>query len=218
MNSLWTFGNSFSTSFNDNPFYLSGEYIEYKGYIPKIYSEIIAEKLKMNLRIYSEPGRDNYTIFESVCSVSNEISDNDVIIIEWSLFNRFRFVNEKNEWISIFPNLYPNHPPFNNPGKFPLSEKATFDRIGSNRIDHEKKYSDEVNNWMLLINKSFKNNKIIYWTPFESSLINALYFKDIESVYRETNRKISDKHYSEGGHKKLANILLDIINREKNLI
>jgi len=218
MNNLWTFGDSFSTSFNDNPFYLSGKYIEYKGYVPKIYSEIIAEKLKMNLRIYAEPGRDNYTIFESVCSVSNEISDNDVIIIQWSSFNRFRFVNEHDEWISIFPNLYPNHPPFNNPGKFPISEKPIFDRIGLNRIDHEKKYSDEVNNWMLLINKSFKNNKIVYWTPFKSSLINALHFKDIDIISKETNGKISDKHYSEEGHKKISNILLDIINREKNLI
>ena len=218
MNNLWTFGDSFSTSFKDNPFFLIGKYIEYKGYIPKIYSEIIAEKLKMDLKIYSEPGRDNYTIFESICSVSNEISDNDIIIIQWSSFNRFRFVNEQNEWISIFPNLYPNHPPFNNPGKFPPSERHTFDKIGLNRIDHEKKYSDEVNNWMLLINKSFINNKIIYWTPFESSLINALYFKDIDTVSKETNGKISDKHYSEDGHKKLANIFLDIMNREKNLI
>ena len=215
MATLWTFGDSFSTRFDDDPFYSSDEYIRYKGYVPKIYPQIISEKLNMNCEIYAKGGCDNYTILESVCEISNNVENDDVIIIGWSSFNRFRFINDEDKWVSILPFL----PPFANWGNFSNLGKPIFDMVGVNRIDHEKKYSDEVNNWILLINKSFKNNKIIHWTPFEKSLINALYFKKINTIFNETETKIKDGHYSECGHKELANILLDmIIGREKRII
>ena len=45
INRMWTFGNSMSCSFTSD-LEFAKEYIKYKGYEPKIYSEIISEKLE----------------------------------------------------------------------------------------------------------------------------------------------------------------------------
>ena len=49
MKTLWVFGDSFS-----NPFVIEGsdtwktKYIEYKGYVPKIFGDIVSEKFRYN--------------------------------------------------------------------------------------------------------------------------------------------------------------------------
>ena len=55
MNTLWTFGDSFTDFFyppDKSEIHWRQKYIKFKGYTPKVYGEIIAEKLNLNLYFY----------------------------------------------------------------------------------------------------------------------------------------------------------------------
>jgi len=60
---LWVFGDSFSVPFekvkDEHP------YVPYKGYCPKIFSNIISENLNLQLMDRSHGGSSNYDIFHT---------------------------------------------------------------------------------------------------------------------------------------------------------
>ena len=64
---LWTFGDSFTESFGttkgrnwiDN-------YIDWKGYVPKVYGEIISDEMGFELVNLGKGGSDNYSIFQNI--------------------------------------------------------------------------------------------------------------------------------------------------------
>ena len=50
---LWTFGDSFTQSFSDSTDSWVKVYCDWKGYIPKVYGEILADTLQFNLNSIS---------------------------------------------------------------------------------------------------------------------------------------------------------------------
>jgi hypothetical protein len=72
-------------------------------------------------------------------------------------------------------------------------------------------YINEVNNWVKLLNRTFKYNKIIHWSPFIEN-INGLYINSLNKITIETNGEINNEHYSETGQRELANIFFEKIN------
>jgi len=205
---LWTFGDSFSDRFANTGW--SVKYVEWKGYTPKVYGEIISDKLELDLRNLGKAGSDNYTIFQTICDVSNGIKPDDIIIIGWSSPLRYRLVNMYNNWGSIIPNSD------NTMMNFENVSKDTMDEISVNRI--HSLYVEEVNSWMKLLNYAFSKNNIIHWSPFEGMTHN--FFAGIEQIKIETNWELDDSHYSEKGQQMLSDELLFMIsqNRNKKLI
>jgi len=64
---LWTYGDSFTESMNTATGALwVDEYVGWKGYIPKVYGEIISDNMGMELVNLGKGGSDNYSIFQSV--------------------------------------------------------------------------------------------------------------------------------------------------------
>lgn len=198
-NTLWTFGSS-----NTAPFTANNAYTIWKGYIPKIWPEVIAEKLEYELKNLAIAACDNYTIFETICSVSNQIKENDVIIIGWTHPVRFRLVAETDNknWtyiLSTFDKKVLNK--FENK----ISENTLIE-ILCNR--QSKEYSNEVDNWTKLINKAFTNNKVIHWSEFITSQ-NIEMIINCERISFETKGLIEDYHFSEKGNYDLAQIIMN---------
>ena len=67
MATLWTFGDSMTAGYTEGSGW-ADKYIEWKGYKPKIYPEIISDKLGMELKNLAKGGYDNYSIFETLCA------------------------------------------------------------------------------------------------------------------------------------------------------
>lgn len=208
MATLWSFGDSFSTPFSKNPYKLCGDYLKFKGYVPKIFSEIVAEKLNLNCSIHAKGGLDNYSILESVCKISDKVGEDDILIIGWSDVCRFRLGDFDNDWISILPNYIPKE----------LSNLNWdfLDYFLVNRYDNRKKYTEEVNLWIKLINRSFKNNIVVNWSPFNQENLNVKNFRKLSSIREESGNLIDDGHYGEIGHQMLADIFLNLIKKRKN--
>ena len=202
MPTLWTFGDSLTESFNPQMDWAE-QYIEFKGYHPKVYGDFISEHLGYKLKNLGKCGSDNYSIFETFCKSYSLIKDEDIVIIGWSSSIRFRMVNKNNLWQQIHPN-YKNH-------------LVQFDSISENTVNEilinrsNIKYVDEFNHKINFINLACNTKKIIHWNSFHQEL-NAFFFaENIERIKDETFNKINDPHFSENGHRTLSNHLLNII-------
>lgn len=212
MATVWTFGDSFTERFNPN-FKWSKDYIEWKGYLPKVYGNFVSEILDYDLKNLGKASCDNYTIFETFCNTYPSIKDNDVIIIGWTSFLRFRIVNKWNAWETIIPDFD------NILGNFDFISKDTINEMLLNR--ENIRYINELNNWIKFINTICINKKIIHWTGFVNNLkkdegqLDCFFFHHMDRIDTETNGKVDDPHFSEIGHQKLATEIVDIIFNNK---
>lgn len=203
MATLWTFGDSLTERFNPN-YEWSKKYIDWKGYVPKVYGNYVSEMLNYDLQNLGKAGSDNYTIFETFCKTYSHIKDGDVVIIGWTSVGRFRFVSSSGNWVTLNPN-YTNYLDNLN-----FISKNTIDEIFINRTNSN--YIDEVNNWIQFINSSCINKKIIHWSTIKGEgELDTHHFFNMERINVETNGLIDDLHFSENGHQQMSINLLDII-------
>ena len=140
-----------------------------------------------------------------------EIEKEDLVIFGWTNPIRFRLTDSNGDWHYFVPSVMPDtiHAEYMN--------KDSIQRIISNR--HNSKYSEEVNLWINLIEHTLKDNIVIHWTPFDSS-INAIRLNGFETIRNETNSVLKDVHYSEKGQLQLSNTLLTLYNsiKKKDII
>jgi hypothetical protein len=220
MNTLWTFGDSFTDFFyppDKSEIHWRQKYIKFKGYTPKVYGEIIAEKLNLNLINLGMGGVDNSHILEMFCKVVDKIKEDDILIFGWTNQSRFRLVNKHNQWGHF------NTEPINDKGFFSHKKFETFEFISENTVQEllinrtNVLYMLEIRNWIKLINFSTKN-KIIHWTwcP-DLSKCGIIRPKGYKSIKEETNGVVDDGHWCEDGHIEFADFLINLINKNINL-
>lgn len=222
MATLWTFGDSF-TDFYYPPSpkfrHWRHEYIEWKGYNTKVYGEIIAEKLNMNLVNKGKGGRCNLYILEEFCKVSNQIKKDDMVIFGWTSQQRFRIPDKDNNWI------YFNTHPTNEDGffihgrldNFEILSKSTITETLINRL--HPLYSIELCNWINLINYTLKDITTFHWSWSNYYGRCGIYqAKEYKTIKDETNGEVNDGHWCEEGHYQFANDILDKIINGKSLI
>lgn len=210
MGVVWTFGDSLTERYNPI-FEWSRDYIEWKGYLPKVYGNFVSETLGYDLQNMGKAGSDNYTIFETFCNTYPLMGDDDIIIIGWSCYLRFRLADKWSKWGTVIANFD------NFLGIFNVSE-TTINEILINRDN--VRYIDEVNNWIKFINVVCSNKKVIHWTPFESNKrygvgFNSFYFPTMERIDTETEGLIDDAHFSERGHQTLASKMIHIMENNE---
>ena len=198
-NKLWIFGDSFSETFNTEEILKwKKNYINFKGYAPKVFGDIVAEKLDLELENTNLKGNpsDNTTILSRIITNIDNIKDGDVISIGWTSFERFRIANTKtNKWVITNPNQI---------GPLYDISEQTINEISVNRSDVLFYY--ELCEWTDMINKLFKNNRVIQWTWTQHSVMKC------QTITQETNGLLQDSHWSERGHEEFAQFFLDCYN------
>ena len=204
---IWTFGDSFSTIW-EKMYGVGIQYKKYKGYQPKIFSDYLATLLNTDVNQCGIGGVDNNTIFECIINNIDTITTNDIVIIGWTDPSRFR-VEKNNKWVTI---------------RHVKSELELHKFIDTNTLEQlcvnrmSGLYWDEIVNWSKLLTNIFelKGIKVIFWSPFalrtDIHLKKQLLPKDwyigtsLNRLREETNNVINDDHFSESGHKELADI------------
>lgn len=208
---LWVFGDSFSVPFkkieNEHP------YVPYKGYCPKIFSNIISEELNLNLMDMSAGGCSNQSIFHTYVKNIDKIKSDDIIVFGWTQPIRFRIASKRNDFYDVIIAVAPYMEEF-----IDVSIDALND-ITINRSTYSI-YWDELIDYINVINKSNKSPYNFHWTWVEPTdkirtnfYENKFYdlllpFKKYKSVKEETNGDVDDFHYGEVGHIELANDLM----------
>jgi hypothetical protein len=205
MNIVWCFGDSFTDEFlakSTSEKSWRTNYVDWKGYCPKVYGNFLAEHYNINVVNKGHGGCDNYTILQNICDASSFIKENDIIIVQWTEVSRFRLSQENQFKPLMVDTLKYENIDF-------ISHK-TISEILANRM--ESVYLNEINSWINFINNSFKKNNVIHWTPFEQN-INAHFWggNEIELIIEETNEELECRHFSENGHLQIANKIINLI-------
>lgn len=202
-NKLWVFGDSFSDTFNQGnaAHNWKKNYVNFKGYVPKVFGDIVAEKLNLECVNTNLNGgaTDNSMILSRIIENIHNINDDDVISVGWSTVTRFRIVNfSSNTWDIINP----GHPIVN----FPNISSKTIEEIGVNRT--HQLYFEELCGWVKLVDRLFKKNKLIQWTWTQQKLMK------FHSIREETNGLLEDDHWSERGHQEFAEWFINCYNND----
>jgi hypothetical protein len=207
------FGDSFSTPFHFNynlDLRFCTDYLKMcleNGDIPKDWIELLKETGK-EIYIYSIPGSDNLTIFESILRRIPELNENDIAIFGWTTLDRVRsyekgnnFVTGENLFLSVLMG-------FEN-DKF-ISEKIKENSLFFNEWllykETHPNSAHELLNWIDIVNKLLEEKSIKpihwFWNPFQFG-----YNKVKEPLYEklyvydrliETNGMIN-LHFSDDG-------------------
>lgn len=206
MNKLFVFGDSFSEEWDS-----TSPYSVWKGYVPKVYSQILSERLGIESFNYAQSGWSNYDIFQSVCKNIDKIGEGDIVIIGWSGLSRFRLANPKfDNWLQFQPNSWKLNKEANLLWEG-ISE-STIDEILYNRSNFEL-YKEEVRDWVKLLNKAFEKNIFVNftWSIWDWELKEIPY----EVIRTESNGEIDDWHWSEKGHLDFSDWVLDKIQTNR---
>lgn len=199
---IWSFGDSNTEGYNLEYQWVK-DYSEYKGYIPKWWTEVLSDRLGQPLTNRGKGGSDNYTILDSIIKEIPNIRPNDTIIINWTSVLRSRAVRN-NELIPLHIGGFPDIPN--------LSNEAV-QQVLANR-DSER-FVEEVLGWGRLIQHSFRDCKVIFWSNFPEfrgkvAIDNTRLYaasNAIFSINDETESKLTDGHPSETGCNMLAILL-----------
>lgn len=215
MNTLHTFGCSYTAYFESSGNTLP--YIQYKEYrggsYPKIWPELLSEKLNLKLNNVARGGSSNYEIFQAFCDNVKKLQEGDVVIIGWTYKERFRLVDHSD---GTFRGLGPAFTvPFLN------VTEATIHEVLDNRT--HKKWLEEVYSWEKLIYRLCDSLKVkvLLWsfdpTFYENNNLEyRLRQAGAESIFIETGGKIEDNvHYGEKGHIIQCDYFLELLNKKK---
>jgi hypothetical protein len=207
MKTLWVFGDSYSTPYEDRTI---GDwvipYIEWKGYVPKTFGDVLSKQLDITVKHLAKGGLDNDTIFEIIIKSAPLIQKEDIVIIGWSSIHRFRLGNSGKGFTTIIPNFNVHH-------TLSFISKNTIEEILVNRslLGYENELYDRIKflNWL------FDQMILIQWTPFWHKGIKIWGTNSFSTITDETNNLIVDGHYSELGHRQLTNKFLEMINDDE---
>jgi hypothetical protein len=206
MQDIWIFGDSFSTPFEKTPWAV--EYIKWKGYTPKIFGDLIPKEDGGSIHHLGVDGCGNDTIFENVYKHAPLIKKGDVVIIGWSLVERFRLINSEGKFLTCNPN-YINKPTVS---RFNHISLSTLEEIIINRTNWG--YYLELYDKIEFLNWLFSDMKLIQWTPFNYTDAKIYGFDTIDTIATETDNLIYNTHYSEYGHQFIASKFIELLNND----
>lgn len=227
MNTLWTFGDSFTFGWgmkhhkwhnNKGKNYLNNWVTPNKH---KPWPDILSEKLNMNLRNCGVNGYSNYDIINTIIEETSNIKKGDIVVIAKSYSGRRRFPVD-GEW-----RLFTSGAMLQT-----LEDKMNshqIDLVGMDKfktiIDYEyyfahdplyKEQQDTIFNY--LVETLWKINNI--GNAVITSIDEMRPNDGVETILRHTNGKIKDYHPSVNGHRTIANRIYSQITNDNrdNLI
>lgn len=228
MNTLWIFGDSFSSDFDYKN--LHGNHKSYMDifnieHIP-VWASVLGEKLGYDVKNLAKGGNSNYQIFQDYCDSCHLIQPNDIVIVGWGLIDKFR-ISQNNKVVNIHPN---NTRDYENMSKSTLDEMIKNRQEVYNGIDI---WAGEINGWENAMDTLSKNKgyQIYFWSTEEDRLMkqedkkNYLcseskkslihYLRDLGclSMSQETNDVVGDSHFGLQGHNKQAEIFYNEIKK-----
>ena len=194
MNKIWIFGDSFSVPYCSTCLIPIGkQYINYKGYEPKIYPNLLSEHYNFELINLSKGGISNHEIFKNFRKNYNKIGLNDILIFNWTTITRFMYVDE-GKWVS------------SNAHKININQFVDLIRINIYDNKNQKLYIEEIYDIMDFIDSLLTTQKVFHWTYIGM---------EYQSINDETNGLIKDFHFCEDQHKKMFDIIVKIFNENE---
>lgn len=228
MSKLWIFGCSYSAEYSHRGVITKNfqQYKDYRnGFLPDVWGKILSNNLGYEYINCADGGVGNDFIFEQICNNSENFKKDDILIIQWSYMDRFRWV-ANNEWQHSTSNT-----------KIPFISQEFCDETFVTRThDLSIKTIFEFEKIIEVLAKCIEFN-VYFWTgdykiseliPKEKKLNkkyiaskyikpNGTIFDEIlfkrngQRIFEETNGAVDDKHFGEVAHKIMAELFYEHI-------
>lgn len=201
MNTLWTFGDSFTFGHGcrlDGPL---PEYCKnYKNELDDIWTNHLGKMLNLKVKNFGKCGASNDFIIDSIIDNWNYFIEGDYVIIGITWYTRFD-VPLNNQMMSIFPQWKLSDRQKELYKKEEIETIINFQYYFSNNELYKKRYLKRLN-FLDTILKERKINTFL-WEVHDKLYSN----NNFERITQATNGKINDDHLSFKGHNDFANML-----------
>jgi hypothetical protein len=211
MNTLHTFGDSFTFGYGCVENCWFKEYYKYKKEDDDIWPNHLAKRLGMNVSNYGKTAFCNEQIFDTIVKNFDSIKENDIVIIEKTYHNRLSVPNNS-EWISALSIDYTIEETWRNKLEKVFSKEETETLINFQYYFSPKKLYEKRNNdrfdflKKILVNNTKVKDCIIWDMP--------KIYDSFESIKTATNGEFIDFHFSFKGHKQFAEYMENIITKK----
>lgn len=232
MSTLWIFGCSYSAEYTHRGV-ITENFQQYKDYrngtLPEVWGKILSNNLGYEYINCADGGVGNDFIFEQVCKNSENFKKDDILIIQWSYMDRFRWV-VNDEWRHTTSNT---NIPF-------ISQQFCDETFISRTHDLFIKTIFEFEKIIEVLSRAIGFN-VYFWSgdykiseliPKEKKLnkkyITSKYIKDKDKdndtifdeilfrrngqrIFEETDGAVDDNHFGESAHKIMSELFYEHI-------
>jgi hypothetical protein len=243
MNKLWFFGDSFTDNdFNRVKF--RKEYDDYMGYKTKHFTDLLGDEFGMEISVEGIGGVDNDTIFEKIIENIENIEPEDTIVVNWTSLGRIRLTTADNEYPSyvLMGTKLKNSMVWSKNYGYVDIDIECLEKMLVNR--DSPIFLNQILMWTKLLKHTFKNNKIVFWSPFmhfiHTDILttmsppedfeidikkyenmgvkfnnnNVIKNNQIMLIDGHTNGGVKDSHYSEIGNHLISDLLFHELNKQ----
>jgi hypothetical protein len=200
MNTLWTFGDSFTFGHGcrvDGP--MPEYFFEYKKETDDIWPNLLGKMLNVQVKNFGKCGASNDYIIDSIIDNWDNFKKNDFIIIGITYYGRFDVPYDgKLESISYFDEKYLS--------TYSLYKKEEIETIINfyYHFSNHKLYKNRQLKRLNFLIKLLKEKKI---NTYDWDIIDFINVNLFEKIISATNNKILDEHFSFKGHREFANMM-----------
>lgn len=243
MKKLWFFGDSF-TDINVDRVAYRKVYDDFMGYKTKHFTDLLGDKFGAEICVEGIGGVDNDTIFEKIIENIENIKSEDMIVINWTSLGRIRLSTADNEYPSYAladMNLKNLMVWSKNYGYVDIDHEC----LGKILVNRDSPiFLNQILMWTKLLKYTFKNNKIVFWSPFihfkYTDILTIItppkdFIKDFEkfknmgvnfsddnqiinssilNIKGHTNEGVDDFHYSEIANHLISDLLFYELNKQ----
>lgn len=230
-NTLHIFGCSFSELLSRDSY---EDYYNYRGgNLPQTWSELLSNKLDLNLNNLAQGSLSNDIILQRFSKSIKDIKENDIVIFEWSYPERFSCSNgsslvgcsyggfgdvitektAENVSVNRTSDLYKTQIIEYQEMLDEVSKLKKFELWYWYADQNLYKFIDSNDKRYLLIDEIMKSNENYIRTTFD--VVYELGGCDIET---ETNGSVKDNHFGESAHKIKADLFYDHIKKYSKLV
>ena len=209
MNTIHTFGDSFTFGHGCVDNCAFKEYYVYKKKDDEIWPNHLSNKLGMNVINHGKNGFCNEQIFDSVVRNFDSIKENDVVIIEKTYHDRLS-VPTNSEWVHALSYIET----MEDSGWIRKLEKSfskeemetliNFQYYFSVKKLYEKRNNDRFEFLKKILMNIIKVKDCIIWNLPEM-------YDSFENINTATNGKFLDYHFSFKGHKQFAEYIENVL-------
>jgi hypothetical protein len=233
MNTIWTFGDSFTFGYACNELCTTQkrlEYLPYKKEDDDIWPNLLGKLLNYNVKNFGKNGASNDYIFNTLIDNFNNINEGDIVLINMTFHGRIE-VPVEDEILNIFFNDRAN----NNIINRELIKKSLLPIVEDGSIDTvDEIYKTIVNfQYYFMNNPYYKKKNIKKFEFLQERLLNEKKIKfcyiwgleenkDIlngfERIHQHTSNKINDEHFSFNGHREFSKFIYSLITNKNKLL
>jgi hypothetical protein len=208
MNTLWTFGDSFTAGWGCTP-----QFEYYKKYYKdgdKLWVEMLADEMGLNLSNIGKNGASNDYIIDSIILNWKKIKENDFVIIGKTFTHRFDIpIKLENRWVTILDK-------FNLDNGYNLFSQEEFETIvnfnyyfASNFLYKERQ---DLRYDFLVKELQERKIKVYLWDISSHAKLK------FNTIQMDTNNEMIDGHFSFKGHIEFYKWISKKIKNENKII